>query len=343
MVSRKERPGKIVIYSTSDEQARKIVNAVKEKDITSSNLTELSESSGNAKLHPSAGCDAFDIGVKSEGFTLRSPDRNGINRAVGPHGTPYEEALRAEYRTGGEVTVYKKVTPIKKSDDETESDRFVLFDAFSPSKKVKTQQEYPDLFNKTQEFEFLVTAESIKKRERECTQQKAVGNSAKNILELLGATIEKKKGKGSHYHLGHRRGHCLGGRESIENLDPCTAGANYSLLAYIEDPIHKLIASDHVESAAVKGEVRVHSTTGIAESICYTVTFFPNRTQCTKQINLFDYRIPTLYENEVAKAMLSYDPSNKSDSSGVLVNDDGVLDENTPEAANRPPMERRLF
>jgi hypothetical protein len=345
MVSRQESPGKIVIDSISDGQAREIVNAIKAKVTTLSNRTESSEPSGNGNSLPSMGCDAFNISVKPEGFSLRSPGKNGTNRAVGPHGTPYEEVLSVAYENNAKITAYKKVTPIKikRKTGDIESDRYIAFDAFSPGKKVKTQQKYPGLFNKPTKFEFTVTPKSIKKRKRERTQRKAVGNSAKNILKLLGATTKEREGRGSHYHLGHEQGHCLGGREIIENLDICTEGANNTLLAYIENPIYRLIALNQAESAVVKGLVHANSVTGIVERIHYTVIFFPNGTQCTKQINLFDYRKPTLSENNMAMAILSHDPSRNNHSSGTLVNNNVVSDENTPEAANRPPMEWRLF
>ena len=365
MVSRKDTPGKMVIYSTSDEQARVLVSAIqaiqaiqavkaanaiktaKAKNGASLNPTQSSEPSGNGNSLPSTDCDAFNISIKPDGFTLRSPDKNGINRAVGPHGTPYEEVLFVAYGNTTKITAYKEVTPIKSNEDEMEWGRYIAFNASSPGKKAKTEQEYPGLFNKPQEFEFTVTPESIKKREKECTQQDAVGNSAENILNSLGATTKKRQGYGSHYHLGHRQAHCHGGREIIENLDICTEGANYTLLAYIESPIYKQIASEQAESAVVRGEVYFHSATGIAESISYNVTFFPSGTQCTKQINLFDYRKPTLFENRMAMALLSNSFFNQSNSSENLENlenvVDGVADENTTEAANPLPVNRQLF
>lgn len=344
MVSRKDSPGKFVLYSEVEEQAKEIVNAIQPKDTTLLNRTESSESSGNGNPLPSAGCDAFNISVKPEGFSLRSPGKNGTNRAVGPHGTPYEEVLSVAYENNVKITAYKEVTPIKSKEDEMECDRYIAFDAFSLSKKAKTQQEYPGLFNKPQKFEFTVTPESIKERKRERTQRNAVGNSGKNILELLGANTREREGRGSHYHLGHEQGHCLGGREIIENLDICTEGANYTLLSYIESPICSQIASKEADSATVRGDIYVNSSTGIAESISYNVTFFPNQRQCTKRIDLYDYRKPTLFENTMAMAMLSYDLSDKSNSSAKLANDDyGVSDENTPGAANRLPIERKLF
>ena len=237
------------------------------------------------------------INIASNSFTLRSPDIKGTLRATGDQGTPYEAAFETTWGT-----LYKEVSPLKMHENEPIGR--ILFSETSPRKKVKIKKDLPTFFDKSNKFSFLVRATDIKKsRKRACTQKKAVGISAQNALQRFGAKIHKKKGRGSHYHLAHRQGHALGGSQSANNLDLATAGANYTLLFYMEDPIHQLMSKENIDYVTVEGGINYHLIHEIPESIDY-IASFPQGTQCKKRINLFEYRIPSVDENIVANLML---------------------------------------
>lgn len=221
-----------------------------------------------------------------------TPGSNGKKRAIGPKGTPYEEAVA--FNNKG--VLFKNASPATAQNSDIEFSQNIdvtLRDKFFESKKTDKS------------FSFTVTREGIKRRrnKRRSVSQKAAfgGYSATQVFRALGAKIDNKISR--YFHLAHREGWGLGGPQVKNNLDPATAGSNYTTLFYVEDVIRFLLADKNVPEVKVHGEIEYHPIhTSLPETITYTWSW-GEQCSMSKSISALSKRRPTLQENQQARAL----------------------------------------
>ena len=237
--------------------------------------------------------------VTVDSLTMTSPSPKGkTKRARGKQSTPYKETLRTS-----SAILFMEESPCKtNSAIPSGSIEFAGEASIGPE---TFSQKFPNLCEKKDHFSFSVSKDELcanLQRKRSCSQQQVIGFSAKDIFQELGAVIIEKT-HGSFYHLAHRKGFALGGEQVPENLDPATAGSNYTTLFYIENPLIDLILHEDIESALVEGVVRYHKTLLLPEAITYTIKW-GNGKEYVKTIHPLSYRTPSVDENLLAKEMM---------------------------------------
>lgn len=222
-------------------------------------------------------------------ITYRSPTTDGKQRSTGPHGTPYELTL-----SSSNISVMMEKSPARPENSclqfNEDFDKEFIKDFFANHQADPT-------------FSFTVTKDGIQKRantKRSCTQKKAAkGYSAAEIFKALGAKFDENK----QIHWAHRQGHLMGGKQALENLDPATAGSNYTTLFYIESVISTLLVKENISEVYVSGDISYHDThKKLPEKITYTCCW-GNDLMIKKDIYPLSPRVPTVIENKVAKAL----------------------------------------
>ena len=241
--------------------------------------------------------------VSFTALTPRSPD--GYKRARGLNSE--DGRTYVEFLSTSSGNVFIEETPIKQSISASEvcSSSELRFENM-PS-IVELRKNNPDAFDsvKTEPFDFKVTKEDIESRigvKRNKTQQQAFGCSAKDVFEAIGMHITSSFGQ-RQYHLAHRQAWFLGGEQVKGNLDPATAGSNYSTLANVESPLKNLLESESIDNMHVFGEVKYHPLLPVPMEITYTLSWGNGRTFQAK-IHPLEPRTPVFSEHIVANAML---------------------------------------
>jgi hypothetical protein len=225
--------------------------------------------------------------------SLISPDKYN-NKRMTINGIVYTQR---EATSSGDV--YVANTPNKPIDSE------IQFEGILPLDTLRRRS--PELFYnlKSEDFNFTITPETINERlgkPRPCPQKKAYGATAKATFEEWGAELTAE----TQMHLMHRHGWSLGGAQSRENLDPGTAGSNYSTLLWIEAPIKKFVQKNNIKEVRIKGTVFFHPLMNqIPIKISYECTWGNNR-QSIIHIYPLEPRKPTHTEHEVASTILSH-------------------------------------
>lgn len=241
--------------------------------------------------------------IRTDSLTPITPAPNGDMRLRGSQGTIYRPGLRFEH---GGVLYYQETPPRQQSVDLTPS---VEFDeAFSHT-----------FFNDKQtdtDFSFIVTIQGIHERsgvKRPCSQkQLANGYSAADIFRAMGILFDEKFSR--YFHLAHRIGWGLGGPQIKENIDPATAGSNYTTLFFVEDVIRNILVKGHCDEVHVGGNIEYHPDfPKLPIKITYTWHWFVGneRHEMSKDIFPLNPRRPTIQENEYSRALsdaLSYTP-----------------------------------
>lgn len=219
----------------------------------------------------------------------------------GPHGTPYKPVMR-RCTSSGHVTgmLLAEISPVKSRQL-----------AFDKKEKGSTRRSlFPTLFKAKSEeaFCFTVTKQDIIERsgkKRPCSQKSVMdGKSAADIFEAMGIKIEDEFRR--KYHWAHRQGWGLGGLQQKENLDPATAGSNYTTLFYIESVIRHMLVEQGVEEITVNGQVEYHPSYPDILPIKISYSFdLANGDVISKVIEPLNPRVPTIEEHEVAKAFVA--------------------------------------
>ncbi len=234
---------------------------------------------------------AARVDFRFSGLEPCSPGPNGSPHLLGPNKTPYREAMRAS-----KATLFIEASPDK---DKHRTD-FVV--------GVDFDKQFAESFfhekAETTSFSFVVTANGIKQRageSRSCGQKEAVGGySAAEIFEKLGVQFNKKISK--HFHLAHRHGWGLGGAQVKANIDPATAGSNYTTLFWIESTIRYLLNRKDIAEINVQGSITFHKDIpGLPEKITYTCSW--PQGEFVKDIYPLRPRRPTIDEFHASNAL----------------------------------------
>ena len=127
------------------------------------------------------------------------------------------------------------------------------------------------------------------------------GYSAAEIFKHLGVNFNPRMAR--YFHLAHRQGWAMGGDQSKENLDPATAGSNYTTLFYIESTIKYLLKDKNVSEIEVIGNIVFHeSVPGLPVKITYTCKW--ENGAFSKDIYPLNPRRPTISEYNASKVMV---------------------------------------
>lgn len=164
----------------------------------------------------------------------------------------------------------------------------------------------PNLFKslRTEAFEFVVTPAMIRQRrgaKRPISQNQAMGCSARDLLEEYDAIITES----TQAHLAHRHGWSLGGAQRAENLDPGTAGSNYTTLMLIESPLKELVINEEIQTMRVHGTVIFHPLVPMPMEIRYQLGWGNGRS-ATISIYPLEPRKPTVSEYYASRTLLQF-------------------------------------
>jgi hypothetical protein len=228
----------------------------------------------------------------SELPSLITPDKYKRTRYVNERGVTFKQIAKT---SNGDL--YAEQTPHKESHTE------IQFKNIRPLAELR--KNYPELFDnlKKEDFNFKITPNTIRNRQgvrRPINQKQANrGISARNVFEECGAELSK----GIQMHLAHRHGWSMGGAQSHTNLDPATAGSNYSTLAWIEAPLKQYILDSKIKQVAIKGTVFFHPLLPkIPIEVSYTASWGTGRVVKTSIFPL-EQRKPTSYEHNLFKKL----------------------------------------
>ena len=238
-----------------------------------------------------------------ETLIARSPSSDKRSRMVGQDGTTYIQFLST---SSGDV--YIDESPQKAPKQALREVRFKDISSIADLRiENPTYFEHP----LTQTFDFSITRRDIEarvKKKRPKTQKQVVGCTAKEIFKAYDAIFveEMENLHKAQFHHAHRQGWSIGGSQTKENMDPGTAGSNYSTLFLIEDPLKHLLGENlraDVDNMHVKGTVIYHPSVKLPMEIKYQLSWGRNRTY-SASIYPLNRRIPTVSENKVAKAII---------------------------------------
>lgn len=234
--------------------------------------------------------------IRKSGLIERTPDPQGRERAWGPERTPYVEMLRAQ----GSHVLFKSESPLETRHRSASID-------IKSELSVNLKHNFFLKKKKDPYFNFVVTAKGLKERRRKkrgCSQKVAAGGySAADVFRALGVQFGKRIGR--YFHLAHRIGWGLGGPQVKENLDPATAGSNYTTLFVIEDIIRFLLTEKQVFEIRMEGHIEYHPIhKKLPETITYT-WFWGDGCSMTRAISSLSSRMPTRQENLEARAFAS--------------------------------------
>ena len=243
------------------------------------------------------------VDFRIENLTDRSPDKNKLPRVLGQDETSYVQILSTS-----SGSVYMDESPQKAPEQAL---REVRFKSIPPIAELRTED--PAYFEtpRTQTFDFSITRKDVEARmnkKRTKTQRQVVGCTANEIFVAYNTIFEEQMNsfRNAPFHHAHRRGWSLGGAQAKENMDPGTAGSNYSTLFLIESPLKNLLREDFTEmtdNMHVYGTVKYHPKVNLPMEITYQLRWGRSRTYTTSVYPL-NHRIPTVSENKVAKAVI---------------------------------------
>jgi hypothetical protein len=137
------------------------------------------------------------------------------------------------------------------------------------------------------------------------TQNEVMGESAKERLESIGASLPRSSNRAEAVHWAHRHGWSLGGGQVHPNLDLGTAGSNYSTLLWFEAPLKNLMRQESITEVQVQGTVYMHPSNEIPVKIQYEFTWGNGRklVGCTYPI---ETRWPTVAEFHASFAFFKW-------------------------------------
>lgn len=214
-----------------------------------------------------------------------------------------------EFYSTSNATVFIQVSP-QKDFSETNPKNINVEQPFVGKPSLhEVNKANPQLIQnaRREQFEFEVTKEMIDARRgaaREKTQQNVYGTSAATCFSAENAVMPAKSK--SSFHLAHRQGHCLNGSQTKTNLDPATAGSNYTTLFLIENPIIELFNRQNIALMNVKGVVTFDpraTSSSLPLQVTYNLSWGNGR---TAQIIIcpLNHRHPTMDENTIAIKLL---------------------------------------
>ena len=237
--------------------------------------------------------------VRFSPLTMRSPDKGGRLRGYNREGKLYREIVRTS-----NGTLFSDASQTPSGSHPAGEVNFS-----SPLSAAALKAAHPEWFEHepSTTFSFQVTKDEVLYRsqaKRPCSQKQVTGYSAESFFDACGAIIVEKT-RGSFYHLGHRHGWSLGGKQAVDNLDPATAGSNYSSLFYIESPLKKLLLEGECEVMTVNGVVKYHDELPLPEQITYEL-MWGNGRSAQVVIRPLEYDSPTKDEYNVVDALYRF-------------------------------------
>lgn len=240
--------------------------------------------------------DTQDVEISFQTLSDISPDKKTLRRRARD---PQTQTHYIEFMSTSAGEIFIEESPCKKQQTSE-----VRFDKIPPIAELR--ETHPELFEDPQKeyFSFIITPEDIHNRigaKRPVSQHQVVGHSAKKIFEAYGAIIHQETSE--KLHLAHRHGWSLGGSQTKENLDPATAGSNYSTLLTIESPLKHLLKGEGVQTMQVNGTVIYHPLIELPMEIIYELSW-GNARSAKVHIYPLEHRKPTYSEKIVAHALL---------------------------------------
>lgn len=243
-----------------------------------------------------------EINLNTTPLRTRSPSKYNEERVEDAEGRSYVALMKT---SNGTVFINESPEKQKPETPKHHPSGEVRFENFPSIAELK--KTHPDIFStlEQQKFTFTVTKEMIKQRcgvKRSRTQIQVCGRSAKSIFKESCVILEKNMNQ--IFHLAHRQAHTLNGSQTKDNLDPGTAGSNYSTLFRIESPIKQLLAEEkNVSQLTVNGTVIFHPFVHLPIEITYQLSWGNGRT-AEACIHPLEYRSPTMDEHIVTSATL---------------------------------------
>lgn len=310
---------------------RFIINAIADFfNISQQKATELLKTRSSSRKHPSKMVlSHLDTAPKprSSIIYLITRKHKPFFKITQPNGDPLTPTTlaRTKSRTSGFNVSYSPVR-LQRSNEATQhaitsngsplvrdisSDRITAWRKLTPSKASsrayfdKPVAKKLNFDSEAQEFSFTITKEQILKRikaKRPVSQKQVMaGVSAKNIIEELGAKMDKEYKEKIEYHWAHRQAWSLNGAQSQENIDPMTAGANYYTLVKVEAPIRRMLLNGYLNQLHVHGTIVFNQENGLPSQVIYRFSKSPEAEEFIEVIiDPMDHRRPTMDEHELA-------------------------------------------
>jgi len=257
-----------------------------------------------------------DVNVKIDNLAVISPDPK-TKRARRYDSKSKKKYI--EFISTNSGNVYIEESPEKQGSPGKFDENEVRFKGI-PS-LAELRQQRPELFEAPifKEFEFTITNEEIQNcagKKRPQSQNTVVGRSAEDIFKDHGVIITSQHK--NQFHHAHRQGWSLAGLQTKENMDPSTAGSNYTTLLTVEAPLKAVLKSENIPSMRVQGKLIFHPLVPLPMEIIYTLSWGNNR-QAEIKISPLNHRVPVLQENYVAEMMLKAvrSPEEKKSSANI--------------------------
>lgn len=185
------------------------------------------------------------------------------------------------------VNFFKPITP--------ETDKVQIIQDKQYVKKI-----YPNLNITRHEnnIHFQATLEKLEQRKgvsRGISQNQLAGASCQAVFAAYNSNVIIKP-RGSKYHWFHIQGFFLGGQQSVTNLAPTTAAANYNTLEIVEEFIANKLVRDKVALVDIDVSLSYCDKSDIPANICFNLSWNEFDASFSEVINInprSHYRITT--------------------------------------------------